>query len=58
MEQQAEVLTREELRRVLRVGRHADKVAREIGIRVSPRRIIIPRAALDRWLEARSQLSA
>jgi hypothetical protein len=54
VDQQA-VLTRDELRAVLRVGRHtADRIAREIGIRISPRRIVIPRAALERYLERAS----
>ena len=50
--EQPEILTREELRQTLRVGRHtADRIAREIGIRISPRRIVIPRSALERYLE-------
>lgn len=45
------VYTREEVRQILRVGRHtADKICREIGIRISPRRIVVPRLALERWL--------
>jgi hypothetical protein len=45
------VLTIKELQAQLQVGRHtALKIARKIGIRVSPRRLVIPKARLEAWL--------
>lgn len=45
------VYTVTELQQVLRVGRHtARSIAGEIGVRLSPRRVVIPRARLERWL--------
>lgn len=42
-----------ELQEVLPIGRAtARRIAEEIGIRVSPRRILVPRARLEQWLEA------
>jgi hypothetical protein len=50
------IYTVEELQRVLRVGRAtAQRIAREIGVRVSPRRLVVPRTALDRFLEREEQ---
>jgi|GEM_PF-5749664 hypothetical protein len=48
------VYTPADLQRELKVGRHtALRLAREIGIRISPRRIVVPRVALERWLAGR-----
>lgn len=42
-----------ELQEVLPIGRAtARRIAKEIGIRVSPRRILVPAVRLERWLEA------
>ena len=48
------VFTTRELQAELKVGRNtAQQIAREIGVRVSPRRIVIPRVALERYLEGK-----
>ncbi len=45
------VYTPKEIQAELRVGRHtAVRLARELGVRVSPRRLIIPRIRLEEWL--------
>jgi hypothetical protein len=45
------VITVSELQASLKVGRHtALKIAREIGIRVGQRRLVIPKVRLDAWL--------
>jgi hypothetical protein len=42
-----------ELQEVLPIGRAtARRIAKEIGVRVSPRRILVPAVRLERWLEA------
>jgi hypothetical protein len=47
------VYTVAELQRELKVGRHtALRLAAELGIRISPRRIVVPRVRLERWLES------
>jgi hypothetical protein len=44
-----------ELQEVLGVGRAtARRIAEELGIRVSPRRILVPAVRLERWLEGHS----
>jgi hypothetical protein len=43
-----------DLQAVLKVGRHtALRIANEIGIRVSPRRVVVPRVRLEAWLAGR-----
>jgi hypothetical protein len=50
------VVTVPELQAQLRVGRHtALKIAREIGIRVGKRRLVIPRIRLEAWLAGSSE---
>jgi hypothetical protein len=49
------VYTTAEVQSLLRIGRAtAQRIAREIGIRVSPRRIVVPRVRLEAWLEGRT----
>jgi hypothetical protein len=51
METSPVVYTVPELQGVLKVGRStAQKIAREIGVRVSPRRLVVPRIRLERFL--------
>jgi hypothetical protein len=45
------VFTIPEIQTVVRCGRHtARKIANEIGIRISPRRIVVPKVRLEAWL--------
>lgn len=45
-----------ELQDVLGIGRTtARRLAEELGIRVSPRRIVVPAVRLERWLEGRDR---
>jgi hypothetical protein len=45
-----------ELQEVLGVGRAtARRIAEDLGIRVSPRRILVPAVRLECWLEGRGE---
>jgi hypothetical protein len=49
------VYTTQELQHVLKVGRAtALRLANEIGVRISPRRIVVPRVRLEEWLSRRT----
>jgi hypothetical protein len=52
VEERPLVYTTSEIQQVLKVGRStAQEIARQIGVRVSPRRLVVPKVALDRFLE-------
>jgi hypothetical protein len=45
------VYTVAQLPAILHCGRHtALKIANEIGVRISPRRVVVPRVRLEAWL--------
>jgi len=53
------VFTVRELGQALKVGRHtAAQIAHQIGVRVSPRRIVVPKAAVERWLAEQQKVTS